>query len=68
MRSKSKSRGRKGSTLTGLLLSAVLLPEAVSANYHLPFQQAPILSPQLPLGEAEPPSETHEFVSDLERI
>ncbi|KAJ5557443.1 lipase atg15 [Penicillium frequentans] len=61
MRSRQKSRGRKGSTLAGLLLSAVLLPEAVSASYHLPFQQAPILPPEIPLGEAEPPSETHEF-------
>ncbi|KAJ5953623.1 lipase atg15 [Penicillium verhagenii] len=61
-RSRSRSRGRlwKGPTLAGLFLSAMLLPEAVSADYRLPSQQAPILPPQIPLGETTP-SETHEF-------
>ncbi|KAJ5638307.1 lipase atg15 [Penicillium lividum] len=60
--SRSRSRGRswQGPTLAGLFMSVVLFPGTVSANYRLPSMQAPILPPQIPLGEAEP-SDSQEF-------
>lgn len=51
----------------GLLLSATLFSQAVSADFRLLYLQAPVLPPQVPSDGADSPSETLEFVCWLIR-